>query len=188
MSAKVQVVSSEMLARLCGVTPAQVRKDLAYFGDFGTRGVGYDVAELLKVIKGILATDRVWHLCIVGFGNLGKALAESENFKKRGYEFVAIFDSRKERIGTIIRPGLQILSFEDIPKKVEELRIEIGVISTKPQDTRRAAELLIAGGIKAILNFSPIQLRPPEGILLENIDISVSFERLAYALGKGIKV
>lgn len=187
LGSKVQVVSSEMLAKMCGVTPAQVRKDLSYFGDFGTRGVGYDVVELLKTIKGILATDRKWNLCIVGIGNLGKALAENENFKKRGYEFVALFDSEKEKIGKSLGPGLVIYPLDEIPQKVKELNIEIGVITTKANQARRAADLLVLGGIRAILNFSPIQLRPPEGILLENIDISVRFEKIAYVLAKGLK-
>jgi len=182
--AQVQVVSSENLAKMCGVNPAQVRKDLAHFGDFGTRGVGYEVSELLKAIKKILATDRSWRLCIVGIGNLAKALVESENFKNRGYIFVCLFDNSPEKIGNTLA-GLSILPFSMIPEKVKELGVEIGVITTKESDTRNAADLLIKGGIRAILNFSPVQLRAPEGVLVENWDISVRFERLAYALGRG---
>jgi NADH/NAD ratio-sensing transcriptional regulator Rex len=93
------VISSEKLAGLCGVNPAQVRKDLAYFGEFGIRGVGYDVQELLQAIKGILATDREWSLCIVGMGHLGSSLVQSENFKKRGYVVKAAFDSDARKVG-----------------------------------------------------------------------------------------
>jgi redox-sensing transcriptional repressor len=184
--AQVQVVSSEGLAKMCGVNPAQVRKDLAHFGDFGTRGVGYEVPQLLKAIKKILATDRKWRLCIVGIGNLAKALVESENFRNRGYIFVALFDDTPQKIGTLLA-GLEILPFSLIPEKIKELGIEIGVITTKESHTRNAAELLVSGGIKAILNFSPVQLRAPEGVLVENWDISVRFERLAYVLGRGLR-
>lgn len=184
LNSKIGVVSSEMLAKMCGVTPAQVRKDLSYFGEFGVRGVGYDVKELLGIIKGILATDRTWNLCIVGIGNLGKALAENENFRRRGYRILALFDSSKEKVGTILKNGLEIYSFEEIPVKVKGLEIEIGIITTKASEARKALELLLKGGIRAIMNFSPVQLNPPEGVLLENVDISVRFERLAYLLGE----
>ena len=99
------LILSEKLAELCGVSPAQVRKDLAYFGEFGIRGVGYDVKALLQEIKHILTTDREWSLCIVGMGNLGRALVENENFRKRGYRFVAVFDSDPEKIGNTLPCG-----------------------------------------------------------------------------------
>ncbi len=178
------VVSSEKLAELCGVNPAQVRKDLAYFGEFGVRGVGYDVANLLSQIKKILATDREWKLCIVGLGNLGSALIGHPDFLKRGYKFVAAFDSDPEKIGRILPGGIVIQPPSMIIELIPDLEIEIGVITTPPQNAQHVAELLFQAGIKAILNFAPIQLRSPDCCLVENVDFTVDLENLAYHLAK----
>jgi len=178
------IISSEKLAGLCGVNPAQVRKDLAYFGEFGVRGVGYDVRNLLSQIKGILASDRVWRLCIVGMGNLGNSLVEHENFKKRGYIFVAIFDSDDEKIGMRLPCGLKIEPNTKIGELVRKLNIQIGVISTPPKEAQRMTGLLCDAGVHAILNFAPIQVRAPKSCIVENVDFSMKFEDLAYHLEK----
>ncbi|MCJ7685122.1 MAG: redox-sensing transcriptional repressor Rex [Desulfobacteraceae bacterium] len=176
------VISSEKLAGLCGVNPAQVRKDLAYFGEFGVRGVGYEIRDLLKEIKGILATDRKWTLCIVGMGNLGISLVENENFKKRGYLFVAAFDSDTRKIGRQLPCGLTIEPERKTRELVRELGIEIGVITTPSRAAQRVTEMLSAAGVKAILNFAPIQVRTPENCIVENVDFSVKLENLVYHL------
>ena len=178
------VISSEKLALQCGVNPAQVRKDLAYFGEFGVRGVGYDVRELLQGIKKILATDREWRLCIVGVGNLGRALVEHENFKKRHYSFVAAFDADPLKEGKRLPCGLVIEPDDHIPVRVRELGIEIGVISTPPHEAKRVALLLMDAGIKAILNFTPVQVRSSATCVVENVDFTVRLENLVYHLGK----
>lgn len=178
------VISSEKLARLCGVNPAQVRKDLAYFGEFGVRGVGYDVADLLAAIKKILGSDQEWALCIVGMGNLGRALVENENFKKRGYRFVAAFDSDSRRVGTRLPCGLTIQPISRLKEEVESLKVDIGVISCIPPEAQRAADLLMDAGVKAILNFSPVQVRTPECCVVQNVDFSVKLENLVYHLQK----
>ena len=178
----VPVISSVRLAELCGVNPAQVRKDLAYFGEFGTRGVGYDVQDLLKEIKRILATDREWTLCIVGIGNLGNALVENENCRKRGYKFVAAFDSDPKKVGRTLPCGLTIEPASKITQLVRELHIEIGVITTPPFEAQKVTNLLIGSGIKAILNFAPVQVRAPGGCLVENVDFTVRLENLVYHL------
>ena len=178
------VILSEKLAELCGVNPAQVRKDLAYFGEFGIRGVGYSVKDLLQEIKGILATDREWKLCIVGMGNLGKALVENENFRKRGYRFVAAFDSDPKKVGKRLPCGLIIEPDGRIRELVQVLGIEIGVITTPPYMAQRVADLLNDAGIKAILNFAPIQVRAQECCEIENVDFTVKLEHLAYHLEK----
>ncbi|MBW2124298.1 MAG: redox-sensing transcriptional repressor Rex [Deltaproteobacteria bacterium] len=164
MEADVPVVSSETLAKLCGVNPAQVRKDLAYFGEFGVRGVGYEVANLLKEINRILATDRQWKLCIVGLGNLGSALFENQNFKRRGYIFAAAFDSDPAKVGRILPNGVVVKH----PKMIEVV----------------VPKLLFSAGVRAILNFAPIQLRSPECCIVENVDFTVNLENLAYHLAK----
>ena len=176
------IISSEKLAGLCGVNPAQVRKDLAYFGEFGVRGVGYEVRDLLKEIKRILATDRKWTLCIVGMGNLGISLIEDENFRKRGYLFVAAFDSDARKIGRQLPCGLTIEPERKIRELVREFNIEIGLITTPSRAAQRVTEMLSAAGVRAILNFAPIQVRTPEGCIVENVDFSVKLESLVYHL------
>lgn len=176
------VISSQKLAGLCGVNPAQVRKDLAYFGEFGIRGVGYDVRELLNAIKGILSTDREWALCIVGMGHLGSSLVQSENFKKRGYIVKAAFDSNTRKTGKKIACGLTIQAASSIATVVKELSIEIGLITTPPHEAQRVAHLLQEGGVGAILNFTTIQIRTRKKCVIENADLSVKFENLVYHL------
>lgn len=178
------LILSEKLAELCGVSPAQVRKDLAYFGEFGIRGVGYDIRALLQEIKHILATDREWTLCIVGMGNLGRALVENENFQRRGYNFVAVFDSDPKKIGKTLPCGLTIEPANKIRELIRKLGITIGVISTPPFEAQRVADLLIDSGIKAIFNFAPTRIRTPENCAVENVDFTVKLENLAYHLGK----
>jgi len=176
------IVSSERLAELCGVNPAQVRKDLAYFGEFGVRGVGYEAQDLLREIKRILGTDRKWSLCIVGMGNLGISLVENDNFRKRGYLFVAAFDLDPRKTGTRLPCGLTIRSARSIPDQVRELGVELGIITTHYREAQRAAELLLKGSIKGILNFSAAQVRVPSCCIVENVDLSVKLENLVYHL------
>jgi len=176
------VVSSERLAILCGVNPAQVRKDLAYFGGFGIRGLGYEVKELLKAIRAILATDRRWSLCILGMGNLGRALVENENFKRRGYIFVAAFDADNRKVGERLACGLTIEPVAGIKDIVSKLHVDIGVITTSQKGAQRAADLLIDAGVRSVLNFTPAQVRISSSCFLENEDIGLKLENLAYHL------
>jgi redox-sensing transcriptional repressor len=178
------VVSSEQLARLCKVNPAQVRKDLSHFGEFGVRGIGYGVHDLLMEIKKILVSNREWKLGIVGIGGMGMALLSHENFLKRGYRFVAAFDKDPERIGEKLPSGLIVQPLENLKSLTRTLGIEIGVIAAPPSQAQTAADLFIEAGIKAILNFSPIQLRQPEHCLMENVDFTVNLDNLAYHLNK----
>jgi redox-sensing transcriptional repressor len=146
--------------------------------------VGYDVRDLLQEIKRILATDRKWTLCIVGLGNLGRALVQNENFKKRGYHFVAAFDSDPNKRGKILPGGLVIQPLGKIQAVVKELSVEIGVITTPPFEAQRVADLLMDAGVRAILNFTTMHLRAPECCIIENVDITVKLENLAYHLAK----
>jgi len=184
VKAKVEVISSEKLAQMCDVNPAQVRKDLAFFGEFGVRGVGYNAEDLLQAIQKILCSDRTWTICIVGMGNLGNALLDNENFKKRNYRFVAAFDSNPEMIGQQLPCGLTVKSFDAIEKTVQPLGIEIGLIATRPSKAQQAANLLMAAGVKAVLNFAATHLRTPECCIVENVDFTVKLENLVYHLEK----
>ena len=178
----ISVISSEKLAEFCGVNPAQVRKDLAYFGEFGIRGVGYDVGDLLRHIKKILTTDRDWTLCLVGVGNLGHAIVENENFRKLGYHFVAAFDKDPQKIGERLPCGLVVEPVSKLKEMVPAIPIQIGVITTPPEEAQRVADQLVDAGIIGILNFSPTQVKTPEGYVIENVDFTVRFENLAYHL------
>jgi redox-sensing transcriptional repressor len=184
LETSMDVISSEKLAQLCDVNPAQVRKDLAFFGEFGVRGVGYNVRELLKAIKEILGSYRVWTLGIVGMGNLGRALIGNENFKKRNYRFAAAFDSDPLRVGQKLPCGLIVKPVEDIEKAVPTLGIEIGIVCSHGAEAQRAAGLFMDAGVKAILNFAPSHVRAPKCCLVENVDFSVKLENLAYHLAK----
>ena len=180
----VQVVSSEQLAEMCNVNPAQVRKDLSFFGEFGVRGVGYEVNDLLREIKKILASDREWRLGIAGLDDMGMALVQHKNFLQRGYRFVAAFDNDPEKIGKSLPMGLAIQPVTKINELAKELRIEIGVITTSPSEAQMVADLFFEAGIMAVLNFSPLHLRKPECCLVQNVDFTLNLDHLAYQLNK----
>ena len=177
-----RMVSSEKLAWLCQVNPAQVRKDLGYFGEFGVRGVGYDVRDLQQEIKKILAVNRNWNMGIVGIGNLGSALLQHQNFPARGFNFVAAFDSDKNKIGKALSSGLVIRDIGDLKDTVKELNIEIGVITTPPSVAQGVADIFSESQVNAILNFSPTQIHVPESCLVEDIDFTIKLDILTYKL------
>jgi redox-sensing transcriptional repressor len=177
-----RMVSSDKLAWLCQVNPAQVRKDLGYFGEFGVRGVGYDVRDLQKEIKRILAVNRDWNMGIVGIGNLGSSLLQHQNFQARGFNFVAAFDSDEAKIGKEISSGLVIRDVNDLKGSVPELDVEIGVITTPPSAAQDVANLFLDANVNALLNFSPIEIHVPESCLVENIDFTVKLDILTYKL------
>ncbi|WP_456324029.1 redox-sensing transcriptional repressor Rex [Desulfonauticus submarinus] len=164
-----KVVSSEKLARFCGVNPSQIRKDLAYFGEFGVRGVGYYVYELKEAIKKSLGLDRVWNVVLVGVGNLGRALLRHNVIRKRGFVIVGAFDCDPFKIGEEIA-GLEVMCSSNLPTKIKELNAEIGIITTPPERAQRAANYLIRGGIKGIVNFAPARIAAPEKVVVEYVD------------------
>ena len=177
-----RMVSSEKLAWLCQVNPAQVRKDLGYFGEFGVRGVGYDVRDLQVEIKRILAVNRDWNMAIAGVGNLGSALLQHQNFSARGFHFVAAFDSDPKKIGKALPSGLVIKDIKDLKDTVKALNVEIGVITTPPSVAQEIANLFLDADVNAILNFSPTQIQVPECCLVENIDFTIKLDILTYKL------
>jgi redox-sensing transcriptional repressor len=182
MHSQVNIIASDKLAQKCGVNPAQVRKDLAYFGEFGVRGVGYFVKELLFEIKKILGLNRRWRMALVGIGNLGLALVAHENFPKQGYEFVAVFDVDPKKVGRRLPSGQMIHNLDDLETVIQDKAIEIGVIATPAVHAQATAQRLIKAGIKAILNFAPSQIQMPEGFIVENVDFTVKLDNLAYHL------
>jgi redox-sensing transcriptional repressor len=181
----VKIIASDKLALKCGINPAQIRKDLAYFGEFGIRGVGYFVKELLFEIKRILGLNKTWKMALVGVGNLGSALLAHQNFVRQGYEFAAVFDVDPVKVGRRLPSGLMIHHLDDMEKVVKEKNAEIGVITTPAVQAQQVASRLIQAGIRAILNFAPLQLQVPEGMAVENVDFTVKLDNLAYNLTMG---
>ncbi len=164
-----KVISSEKLAQECGVNPSQIRKDLAYFGEFGVRGVGYYIYELKEAIKKSLGLDRVWNVVLVGVGNLGRALLRHNVLRKRGFVIVGAFDCDPFKIGEEVA-GLEVFCSSTLPDKIQELNAEIGIITTPPERAQRAANYLIKGGIKGIVNFAPTRISAPENVVVEYVD------------------
>lgn len=181
----VTVVSSKHLADVCSVNPAQIRKDLAYFGQFGVRGVGYFVKELLFDIKKILGLNKQWNLAIVGMGNLGCALLAHQNFSKQGYRFVAAFDADLMKVGRKLATGLLIHPVDELGAVCRENGAEIGVICTPPEKAQEIANRFLEVPVKALLNFAPVQIQVPDGFKVENVDFTVKLDNLAYHLTAG---
>lgn len=163
------VVSSDGLARACGVNPSQIRKDLAYFGEFGVRGVGYYVQDLLTAIKQSLGIDRTWNVALVGVGNLGRALLRHGIFRRRGFILVGAFDCDPFKIGEEVA-GLEVVCSRRLKEKVRDLEIEIGIITTPPERAQRAANYLVEAGVKGIVNFAPSRISVPETVAVEYVD------------------
>ena len=178
----VVTVSSGEIAEGVGVSPAQVRKDLAYFGEFGTRGVGYNVKDLMRYTLKILGLDRHWNLILVGAGNLGYALCTYKGFNARGFTIVGVFDDDLTKIGKKINE-LDVMSLEEIPRLVKEKNVRIGIVAVPPGGAQDVADIMVANDIQAILNFSTISLNVPDYVEMRNVDLSVKLEILTFNLG-----
>ena len=178
-----RTVSSRQLAELSGINPAQVRKDLAYFGQFGRRGVGYDVVELKGQIRGILGLDREWNCAIVGVGHLGMALLMYRGLKAYGFNIVAAFDSDPDKISWELE-GVPVYDIADLPKVAREKKLEIAVLAVPAQAAQEVAQLIASARIRAVLNFAPVQLQVPPGVVLRQVDFASELEALTYHLRK----
>ncbi len=175
----IEVISSGPLAEECDVNASQVRKDLAYFGEFGVRGVGYHVASLINAIKASLGVDREWRAALIGVGNLGRALLHSSEFKARGFHIVGAFDCDPFKLGEQVY-GLEVACTSTLKAVAQEKHIEIGMISTPPERAQRAADHLIDAGIKGILNFAPARIVVPDGVYVEYVDFFHYLYSLAF--------
>jgi len=183
---EVDVISSERLAKQCGVNPAQIRKDLAYFGEFGVRGVGYRVSDLVNQIKDILGLNRPWNLGMIGLGNLGSALIRHGNFVKHGYIFTAAFDVDPQKVGKRLPNGLTINHVDEVEEVVREREVHVGIIATPASAAQSVANQLVLGGINGILNFAPVQIQVPDCCHVENVDFTIKLDAIAYHLSFGL--
>lgn len=177
----VAVVSSARLARLSGTNPAQVRKDLSYFGNFGKRGSGYRVTDLKDRIRRILGIDRPWKVVLVGAGNLGSALFSYKDFDRRGFRIVAILDADRRKVGTKW-DGIPIQSIEQCEEVVRRSGADLAVLVTPADVAQSVLDQLVAAGIRGILNFAPVKLEAPEGVELRNVNITIELEGLSFVL------
>lgn len=178
---ELKVISSFKIAEMTGINSAQIRKDLAYFGEFGKRGIGYSVIDLGKELKKILGLDKKWPVIIAGAGNLGKALVKYKGFQKRGFIIKGIFDNNPSKIGK--RLGhIFIYNIKEIKKFIQTENVSIGIIVVQADSAQEVADKMVAGGIKAILNFAPVHIVLPPEIKIHNVDLSIEFEGLTYYL------
>ncbi|MCP4203814.1 MAG: redox-sensing transcriptional repressor Rex [bacterium] len=177
----VDTVSSLELASRFHLSAAQIRKDLAHFGEFGTRGVGYDVDQLTKRLSGHLGLDRTHSILIVGAGNLGSALARFLSFDDRSFRVVAAIDHDPDKIGQSIGE-VRIYSPKDLSKVVAETKAEIAVLAVPPDSAQEIYDRLIGAGIKAVLSFAPTRLAPKNGVATKAVDLRIFLEELGYQL------
>ena len=184
-AAGVPTVSSQGLAEQFHLNAAQIRKDLAYFGEFGVRGVGYYVKELRSHLRQILGLDRRVRIAIMGAGNLGLALADYPGFRLEGFEIAALFDTAPEKIGQRSRGGVPIFDIADLRTIVARERIRIAVIAVPAAAAHAVLQTVVAAGIKAILNFSPGTLKVSDDVKIKSVDLTVSLESLSFFLAQG---
>jgi redox-sensing transcriptional repressor len=183
--AGVRTISSQALAEQFHLNAAQIRKDLAYFGEFGVRGVGYYVRDLKRHLRQILGLDRKLRVAIMGAGNLGLALADYPGFRQEGFEIAALFDNLSAKVGQQSRSGVPIYDIHDLRKISRRDNIRIAVIAVPTESAQHVLNLVVASGIKAILNFSPGTLEIPEHVKLKSVDLTVSLESLSFYLARG---
>jgi redox-sensing transcriptional repressor len=183
--AAVRTISSQALAEQFHLNAAQIRKDLAYFGEFGVRGVGYYVRDLKRHLRQILGLDRKLRVAIMGAGNLGLALADYPGFRQEGFEISALFDTLKEKVGQQSRSGVPIYDIADLKKVARRDGVRIAVIAVPAPHAQHVLGLVVAAGIKAVLNFSPGTLQVPSDVKLKSVDLTVSLESLSFFLAQG---
>ena len=179
---KLRIISSDELGRRLDITPEQIRKDLATFGQFGRKGIGYDVRDLKNNIGNILGLNNKWRLAIVGIGHLGGALASYCNFASLGFSVVALLDNNKKIIGTEIN-GIKISDTKNINKVIASKAVDIGVITVPASVAQSVADKLVVAGVKGIWNFAPIKLNVTS-IPLVNEDLSVGLSSLSYHISQ----
>ncbi len=177
----ISVVSSKKLSDLSHFSATQIRRDLACFGQFGKRGIGYEVATLKRAIDGILGVHVQRKVVLVGVGNLGSALLGYRVLREHNFEIVAAFDSDSEKWGRIIN-DVRVQSPDELPQVVRSEQIEIGIITVPRYAAQRTLDLLVSAGIQAVLNFAPARLTAPRHIKLRNVDLSIELEGLSYFL------
>lgn len=179
----IKTVSSIQLGRALGFTDAQVRKDLAFFGQFGYPGVGYRCAELVNEIKKIMGTDRQWSVALIGCGNLGRALLGYRGFYQKGFRIVAAFDIDPAKTESDFE-GIPVFDIDELPRLAAENQIRLAILAVPASAANEVADKVAAAGIKGILNFAPVTLNPIEGVSAVGVDLAIELEQLCYSVVK----
>jgi redox-sensing transcriptional repressor len=174
-----RTVSSKQLGESLRLTDAQVRKDLAYFGQFGHPGIGYKVEDLIHQVRRILGTDRTWNVLLVGAGNIGRALSAYRGFNAKGFRVVAVFDNDAAKVGRKLG-AFTIQPLTDIPETVQKHGIRLAIVAVPADSAQDVADQLISAGIRGLLNFAPISLNVPKNVALNTVDVAVQLEQLAF--------
>lgn len=173
------VISSEQLGQRLQMTPAQIRKDLSYFGRFGKQGRGYSVDSLEQRLRSILGLDRAWNTMVIGMGRLGRAVVSYPGFAPEGFNIVAAFDADDSIVGETVS-GLDIQSISDLAKTVKEKDIKIGIVTVPIEHAQEVIDTLVDAGIKSILNYAPLSPKVPEGVTVRGIDPVLSLQSMTY--------
>jgi redox-sensing transcriptional repressor len=178
-------VSSKELGEALSLTDAQVRKDLACFGQFGQPGIGYQVSDLVGRVRGILGADRPRNVVLVGAGQLGTALTRHKGFGDKGFRLVAVFDGDAERIGRAAGPDLELVirSMDELDSVVAEHKVRLGIICVPATSAQEVADRLTKAGVKGLMNFAPVTLKVPEGVAVTGVDLAVQLEQVSFQVG-----
>jgi len=176
-----KIISSKDLAKSEKLTPAQVRKDLSFFGSFGTRGLGYPVKELKEKIARILGLSRSWNVALVGVGNVGSALVSYKEFQKQGFNIKLLFDNDQRKINKNHK-GISVSDVKELAEKLKENKIEIVIIAVPAQAAQEVADRVVSAGVKSILNFAPTQIKAPPHIVLRSVNMAMELEHLSFCL------
>ena len=177
----IEVVSSQQLGNRLQMTPAQIRKDLSYFGRFGKQGRGYNIHFLLAELEHILGLTREWNACLIGVGQLGRAIINYTGFAPEGFAIVAAFDSNDSRVGSEVG-GLTVRPMSELTETISEAQVAIGIVAVPAPQAQNVIDLLVRNGIRGILNYAPVAPYVPEGIVMRNIDPVLSLQSMTYYL------
>lgn len=174
-----RTISSKQLGESLGLTDAQVRKDLAYFGQFGHPGIGYRVDGLIQQLKRILGTDKTWNVLLVGAGNIGKALSSYKGFNSKGFKLVAVFDNDPSKVGKKLG-AFTIQPFNELERTVQANSIRLAILAVPADAAQDVADKVVDAGVRGVLNFAPCSLAVPQDVALNSVDVAVALEQLSF--------
>jgi redox-sensing transcriptional repressor len=175
------VVSSQEMGLMLGVTPAQIRKDLSYFGRFGKQGRGYNVRRLAQELRQILGLDRQWSMILVGVGHLGMAILSYDGFQPQGFIIVDAFDADPAMIGKKVA-GLTVRDVAELPEYLKKRQVDVGIVATPASAAVSIIDTLIAGGVRSILNYAPVAVHVPDNVQVKNIDPVLALQSMTFYL------
>ena len=180
-----RVVSSQQLGSLLQMTPAQIRKDLSYFGRFGKQGRGYEIRFLRDELYEILGLDRQWPTCLVGVGRLGEAVINYPGFAPEGFEIVSAFDSDPQQVGTMVGT-VRVRPMSDLGPAIADENVAVGIVAVPAEQAQGVIDQLVESGISGILNYAPIAPKVPPSVVIRNIDPVLSLQSMTYYLLRGL--